>query len=77
MLENGDWGDKKDELSNVPPIKNLETATLLKSFSEKVNTKDIAKLWPELELISCWDTGTSALWALKLKELFPKTNIPI
>ncbi|MDC0254809.1 GH3 auxin-responsive promoter family protein [Bacteriovoracales bacterium] len=75
MLENGDWGDKKDELSNVPPVKNLETATLLKSFSKKVNTKDIAQLWPELELISCWDTGTSALWALKLKELFPKTNI--
>ncbi|MEE2742543.1 MAG: GH3 auxin-responsive promoter family protein [Bdellovibrionota bacterium] len=75
MLKNGDWGDQKDELSNVPPVKDLETATLLKSFSKEVNAKDIAALWPELELISCWDTGTSASWALKLKELFPKTNI--
>lgn len=63
-LETGNWK------YNLPCPQNLNAVKLLKG-SEKVFTNSfLRELWPKLSLISAWDTGSSALWANRLKNLF-------
>ncbi|MDC1174329.1 GH3 auxin-responsive promoter family protein [Bacteriovoracaceae bacterium] len=50
-----------------------QTSFILKQM-ESLNPKslkDLVPLFPNLKLISCWETGPSQKWALQLKELFP------
>tara|TARA_Y100001954_G_scaffold62087_2_gene67610 strand:- start:2293 stop:3882 length:1590 start_codon:yes stop_codon:yes gene_type:complete len=75
MLEKGSWEEFSSDLESVKPIKDKESAFLLKSFKDKLNSEDLLKLWPRLSLISCWDTGTSSVYAKKLQDLFPRTYI--
>jgi len=75
FLKKGDWGSLSDDLDGIPSLKSEESADLLEKFSDTMNLEDLKKLWPRLELISCWDTGTSATWALKLRRLFPRARV--
>ncbi len=75
MLEKGSWEDFGPDLEVIKPIKDKESARLLKGFQKNLNSEDLMKLWPRLSLISCWDTGTSLIYAKKLQELFPNAHI--
>ena len=75
MLEKGSWEEFSSDLDSIKPIKDKKSASLLKSFSKKINSEDLTKLWPRLSLISCWDTGTSSVYAKKLRDLFPSSEI--
>jgi hypothetical protein len=46
-------------------------ASALRAFSPT----DVASLWPDLRLISCWADGASASYAHQLEELFPQASL--
>ena len=75
MLEKGSWEGFSSDLEMVRPIKDRESASLLKGFQNDPNSEDLLKLWPRLSLISCWDTGTSSVFAKRLQDLLPKADI--
>jgi len=68
ILEEGKW---------TYPLKcpqNNSQAKILRDHSETLNKDFLKKLWPQLALISCWDTGSSQVWADQLKKIFPHVS---
>jgi len=68
ILEEGKW---------TYPLKcpqNKSQAQVLKDFHETLDKDFLKKLWPQLALISCWDTGSSQVWADQLKKIFPHVS---
>ena len=54
--------------------KNLYTAQLLKSWDGQLTPEFFEQLWPNLKLVSSWNTGSSQLWAQKLQTLLPQAH---
>jgi hypothetical protein len=50
----------------------LEQASLLEAVGA---TEDLHRLWPRLQVISCWDQGRAQSDALRLAELFPEALV--
>ena len=75
MLEKGSWENYESDLQGVRPIKDKESACLLRGFESSLGPQSLLKLWPHLSLISCWNTGTSSVYAKKLQDLLPKAHI--
>lgn len=55
-------------------MKNLKKASVLKQWDGKLEGSFFEKLWPDLALISAWDSASSKDMATKLKSLFPKVS---
>lgn len=68
-LQRGSWGSHQEELKNFLPPQRREFP------QEKQVLPFIKKLWPQLALISCWDSSTSKIYAEELRQLVP--HIPI
>lgn len=68
ILESGKWNY---ELKC--PI-NKDQAQILRQHDNLLDPKFLKKLWPNLALISCWDSGSSKSWADQLKALFPHVS---
>lgn len=62
-LHQGQWALHQEELLSIP-------VPISRSFDLADSKSLTHSLWPELRLISCWDTSTSALFVQKLKEHF-------
>lgn len=63
ILRTGNWG--YEELSFLPVRANPSQA-------DKLLDMDLEALWPDLGLISSWDSSTSLNYAKKLQNYFPK-----
>ena len=65
-LEKGNWGPYEGQLSQYlgqcPVRSDLNFSNSASNF--------LKQLWPNLSLISCWDSSTSANWANELRALF-------
>ncbi|MFT6030018.1 MAG: hypothetical protein ACI8O8_001761 [Oleiphilaceae bacterium] len=70
VLENGKWPLCFSELHAIKAPKNTQTSLILKAWDGEINAEFTKNLWPQLGLISAWDTSSSTLWAQKLKDLF-------
>lgn len=67
-LKNSSWGERHQILSSqLGPAPSR-----LIDFSV---TDNLQKVWPNLSLISCWDSSTSHQWSENLRHHFP--NVPI
>lgn len=74
ILKTGKWGRFEAELSFVPCPRSEETASILHRWDGQVSSIFLSELWPDLAMISSWDTSSSSLWAKDLKRLFPKAT---
>lgn len=75
-LQQGEWGLFKEELSHIDCPKSTVQAKLLKSHGEGDAMAELgALLWPELSLISSWDSSTAEVWIPELKKIFP--HVPL
>lgn len=65
-LKRGHWGPYQKELCSF-------TAPTRADFPRDKNlSRFIQKLWPQLALVSCWTSSTSAIYAKELQELLPQ-----
>ncbi|OUS28999.1 hypothetical protein A9Q99_10325 [Gammaproteobacteria bacterium 45_16_T64] len=71
VLHRGHWLDRSASLEKTRCPSSASTAALLKSLGNTVDTEFLNRLWPDLALISSWDTASSKIWADKLQHLFP------
>jgi hypothetical protein len=70
-LKKGYWVKHACELTRVACPKSLIQAKKLQNWNDKLDQVLLADLWPNLALISAWDSSTATSWAIELKKLFP------
>lgn len=74
MCKKKDWDDELNlKEFKFPKVCKTNLNFLIKWNGH--NISELANLWPNLALISCWDSSTSKKWALEIKGIFP--NVPI
>lgn len=74
-LQRGEWTLFNNELADtVCPQSHLQ-ANKLKLFNKISNPEQFKSLWPQLSLISSWDSSTAEAWVPELKKIFP--HVPI
>ena len=70
-LISGKWSMFADELEHLEAPHSIEQARTLADLSEDIEAEFLRKLWPDIALISCWDTASSTTFAHELREYFP------
>ncbi len=73
ILSNRNWNNLKElDKFKLPKISKKS----LSHFEDwnGIDNTIFEKLWPNLALISCWDSSTSAKWISKLKVIFPNVK---
>ena len=74
ILSLGNWGRWQKNLSFLPPPKSLRTASILNRWDGTIDSDFFISLWPNLAMVSSWDTSTSKYWAHDLKKLLPQAT---
>jgi hypothetical protein len=74
FLETGQWVKMENELLNIPCPKSISSAKVLKELNQNSLSSVLNQLWPNLVLISSWDTSSSEKYAKELQKLFPKSH---
>lgn len=70
VLEQANWGEQYQALNFLKAPQQKKNADILRQWDGDINAEITQKLWPQLALISAWDTSSSAPWAEKLQRLF-------
>ncbi len=73
-LSRGQWGSRTSRMAGLPCPQSPRAAQLLREWDGAMNSEFFAKLWPQLAVLSAWDTAAAAPWAQKLKSLMPHAN---
>ncbi|MBC7173943.1 MAG: GH3 auxin-responsive promoter family protein, partial [Polyangiaceae bacterium] len=55
--------------------RSLRAAQLLRAWHGDMDPAFFQELWPDLAIVSAWDTSTSKRWALRLAELLPQAEL--
>ncbi|MBU1167946.1 MAG: GH3 auxin-responsive promoter family protein [Proteobacteria bacterium] len=71
ILAKGDWGDRRQELFHIPCPRSPFAANILDTWNGEVGPDFLKTIWPDMALISSWDTSSSRIWAQELQRLFP------
>jgi hypothetical protein len=74
ILESGEWPSEikfGKQLGTRAP-KNKVSAFIL---SQMKSESEVAKLWPRLSVLSCWDSSTASQFVESLRDLFPNVVI--
>ncbi len=71
VLVSGHWGSRAESLARISAPKNTKRAKLLQSLKGQDAYALVLVLWPNLALISAWDTADAAPWAEKIKRNLP------
>ena len=75
VLRFGRWGAREQALGHMPAPRSVLAADLLKSWSGQWDGPDAPlfyqAFWPQLALVSAWDTATATRWARQLRSLLP------
>ncbi|MFK7825753.1 MAG: GH3 auxin-responsive promoter family protein [Oligoflexales bacterium] len=59
----------------VPAPRSPRNASILRTWNSGEAPQELFRaLWPKLSLVSAWDTGSSRIWAEKLKRLLAPAN---
>ena len=74
VLSKGKWLDRSETLKTIPCPRSDAAAWHLGQMGSISDSEALPSLWPNLALISSWDTASSAQWAAKLKECFPHSK---
>jgi hypothetical protein len=70
-LRSGHFGGRSVSLSGVRCPRTPGRAALLRDWDGAVTPAFLARLWPNLTLVSAWDTASASSWAAKLRRLLP------
>jgi hypothetical protein len=70
-LNQGVWPQHLAGLKGISCPKNAESAKIITHWNGKIDADFTQSIWPNLALISAWDTSSSKIWAKKLHALFP------
>jgi hypothetical protein len=72
VLTHGHWRRRQSALSFLACPHSPYAADLLARWDGNKNPAFFEQLWPNLAVISAWNTATSKIWAAELQALFPK-----
>jgi hypothetical protein len=70
VLNTGNWGSRQQSLAKVKVPKSRNRARVLEQLL-KSSLMDWQALWPNLCLVSCWDTAGAKAWAQQLQNRLP------
>lgn len=74
VLHTGQWGARAISLMALPAPHKPQRATRLASLLGMPVAALAQGLWPELALVSAWDTADAAPWAAQLRMAFPQAG---
>jgi len=74
VLKTGQWGARSGAMGDLTAPRNKLAAEMLASWDGAESADFYSSLWPELALISAWDTAAAAPWAQKLQKLLPQAG---
>jgi hypothetical protein len=72
VLAHGHWRRRQNALSFLNCPQSRYAADLLARWDGNKDPSFFERLWPNLAVISAWNTATSKIWAAELQALFPK-----
>ena len=72
VLSKGDWCSRRESLERLNAPYAPKRAVELKRILALPRAALGAELWPDLALVSAWDTADAAPWAQQLKACFPQ-----
>lgn len=72
VLASGSWGGRATSLCNVPAPHRPDRARRLAALAGRSPAEMAQGLWPELALVSAWDTADAAPWAAQLRLALPQ-----
>lgn len=72
VLTTGKWGDRASALTKLTPPHAPQRAALLRQALRHSTSHMAATLWPQLALVSAWDTADAAPWAAQLAKRLPQ-----
>lgn len=75
VLEKGHWLDRAKSLNRIPCPKSDRAVVYLKCAAYVKTPVFLNTIWPQLRLISCWDTSSSSTWANEVRSLFPNACV--
>jgi len=75
VLATGEWGDLSESLSTTKAPKSAAQAKLLPLIDDVNNAEFWRLFWPNLTVVSCWDTALSSSEANRLKNIFSHANL--
>ena len=70
VLRQGHWGNRHHSLEALKAPYAPQRAALLEMLSHECDFP-LLRLWPQLALVSSWDTAGSAKWARQLQQTLP------
>lgn len=75
VLRTGDWGDRAARMAGLKAPWSRRGAEFLEAWDGTLRASFFRELWPELALVSAWDTAASRPWAHKLQEFLPQAEL--
>lgn len=72
VLATGYWGRRAASLRGLEPPRTPARARVLAAALEAPPAELGLRLWPDLALVSAWDTADAATWAAQLRLRFPQ-----
>lgn len=72
VLATGRWGARADSLASVPAPRAPERARRLAGLAGVAPAIMARRMWPNLALVSAWDTADAAHWAAQLRLALPQ-----
>lgn len=73
-LASGNWGVRTPRMAGVPCPRSMRAAGLLREWDGTLEPAFFAALWPQLAVLSAWDTAAATPWARKLQGLLPHAH---
>lgn len=71
VLRQGSWGARTEGIGRMPAPLSFRAADKLSRWNGELSPAFFMELWPQLSLVSAWDTAASAPWAERLQSLLP------
>ena len=74
VLGLGNWGERSAAMAGLPCPRSPRAAALLRGWDGRLNAGFFQALWPNLAVLSAWDTAAATPWAKKLHALLPQAS---
>lgn len=74
VLLSGSWGPFQTALGHLPAPRNARVAAMLRAWDGNASSTFYRELWPNLALVSAWDTAAAEPWARKLRAALPQSD---
>ena len=73
-LARGDWAGRAERMGTLPCPRSPRASVLLRQWNGRLEPAFFTELWPQLAVLSAWDTAAAMPWARKLHGLLPHAH---